>query len=269
MRKIAYHPSGTVIEFRSDDHSYIDDQDRRYVSTTRVVGEFFPPPDVEKLAIKSAAKKTGKYADFNDKNEILAMWDAERERGSTEGTNTHEFAEWIFDRKLFQNHSITRPKPISERCRSLFLGAEKATDWLWRIGSEPIGSEIIVFMPSFPLLSGTIDGLIAIPSKHRIIILDWKQNKQITDCSFYGEKGIGPFAKFDKCDFNKYAFQLSLYRYIIETEGYFDFNQWDLSAALIHLMPGPTNEGAFRVIKMPYLKNEVLAVREAWIGRQS
>ena len=53
--------------------------------------------------------------------------------------------------------------------------------------------------------------------------MDWKTSKRINSKAYKNKKGNHPVtANIDDCNFNHYALQLSLYRYILET--YYDLN---------------------------------------------
>jgi len=247
MKKLAYHPSGElIIEFDESDHSYIDNFDRRYTSVTTIIGDHFPKFNAKTMATKCSKKVGGKYHGMKP-GEILDMWQAEAERGRDEGTNVHEYAEWLISGK-----TQGRPtRPISERCERLFVQAEKAVAGLLKRFTF-IAAEMIVFSPGTGL-AGMIDLLMYDPLKNEIIILDWKQNKEIVTDTMYDKTGLPPIEHLDDTDFNHYGLQLSTYQYIMECNGYFPGKTY--RRALIHL-----RENSFVSIPLPYFKTECMSI---------
>jgi len=99
-----------------------------------------------------------------------------------------------------------------------------------------------------------IDLLIFDPEDNKYTLVDWKTNKKINIKSYRGKTGILPATEnVEDCNFNHYALQLSLYRYILENYyGLIIKNQY-----LIHL----TDSGVNSMV-CPYMKETLQKMLE-------
>lgn len=227
--KKAYHPDGSyTIQFREHNHSYIDNHGTRYVSGTTVIKPFFPKFDPVAVSVKCSKGSNPKYAG-REPEEIRSEWIAEGQRGSREGDNLHEYAEGLISG--WPVHKL--PKPISERCEQLFIHARKITAWLNK-KYQFIEAEKIVFSPELKI-AGMIDLLMWDQIRQEILILDWKQNKEITDQNFH-QNAHSPIEHLEDTHVNKYALQLSLYQCLLQRENYYPKAK-GFRRALIHITP--------------------------------
>lgn len=249
MKKIAYHPSDDLsIEFDPQYHTYIDDSDNRYTSVTTFVSKFFNPFSAKQTALDCAKKKGSEYYGMNS-NDIMAQWEDIADQARLEGTVMHEYAEWLVSGKTQGD----KPGFISDRTDRLFFWIEKCVDGLLEKFSF-IAAEMIVFSPGTKI-AGMVDLLMYDPIKNEVVILDWKQNKEISRDSMFGN-ALPPIQHLTDDDFNHYALQLSTYRYIMECGGYFNckFRQ-----AIIHV-----TETGYKAIPLPYLQCEVQRMILEW-----
>jgi hypothetical protein len=229
--KTAHHPDGVhSITFREDNHSYVDNNGKRYVSGTTFIKPFFPKFDAVAVSERCAAGDNPKYAG-RDPGEIRAEWMAEGKRGSGEGDNVHTYIEAV----LSGWPKFKQPRPISLRCAFLFWQARRAMRWLTvGRGLVFIACEMIVFSPSLGL-AGSIDLLMYDQFRNEAVILDWKQNKEIKSTNQF-QSAIEPIDHLQDTDISKYSLQLSLYQHIIEVENYFPGIS-GFRRGLIHLQP--------------------------------
>jgi len=244
--KTAYHPDGIrSIRFQERYHTYTDNYGTRYTSGTSFIRPFFPKFDAISISIKCAAGTNPLYAG-RDPKDIRAEWWAEAQRGSSEGDNVHEYAEfWASP----PGQSI---KPISARCALLFKQVDIANRVLLAKGFILIANEMIVFSPGLKI-AGTVDKIMWDPATQEIIILDWKQNKEIKYRNQYKKNnGLFPIEHLEGSDISKYTLQLSLYQYIIIRENYFPQAR-GYRRALIHLLPDNVVP-----IKLEYFEYEIL-----------
>jgi len=242
--KTAYHPNGKhVITFREDRHTYIDNQGSRYLSGTGFVGRFFPKFDAVAISKKCSKGKNPKYAG-RPPEDIRAEWLAEAKRGSSEGDNTHMYAEGLISGWPPGN----LPAPISDRCSALFVQVERAVAGLLK-RFVFIAAEMIIFSPDLGL-SGMVDLVMFDPATNEILILDWKQNKEIKTENIW-QSGKAPIDHLEASDKSKYSLQLSTYQYIIDREGYFP-GVAGYRRALIHITPD-----LFKTIPLEYYDYEV------------
>ena len=249
--KTAYHPDGHhVITFREEPHTYTDSYGKQYFSVTSLTKQFFESFNAESQAIKCSKGSNPKYAGRNP-DDILAEWEAERLRGSSEGDNVHAYAEAVMmERGDIRSPIDPMPEPISGRCGKLFAQVDRAIEYLTGPSCRLnfVAAEMIVFSPEL-LLSGMID-LIMYHPWGTLWILDWKQNKKITAHNQW-RTGRGPLSHLEDTDINKYTLQLSIYQYLIKKERYFPYVK-EIKRALIHL-----SEEAYRILPLQYFDREV------------
>ena len=214
-----------------DSHTYklASNPDLEFVSVTTFISHFFKPFDSEKIATRLAGSL--KYRQMT-KEDILQSW----RDAADHGTKVHEELE----NYILNNKEITEPK------------AEQGIKWLnkFRLKSNfEIFSEVIIYSEELKI-SGTIDLLLYDKNCNKYIIMDWKTSKNIRTKSFNNEKGISPAtSNIDDSKFNHYALQLSLYRYLLETDYNLDISEH----IIIHL-----KENACLGLHAPYMKNSII-----------
>lgn len=237
--KIAQHPDGVhEITFHENPHAYVDNEGSRYVSCTSFIKPFFPVFDAVAVSEKCSVGTNPKYTG-RDPVEIMREWAIEALRGRSEGDNIHLYAE----KKDIE--------PISDRCALLFNQVDKVKRIFFKKGFKFIASEMIVFSPDL-LLAGSIDLIMWDPATQEVLILDWKQNKEITTRNLFKKNnGLYPIEHLEGSDKNKYSLQLSFYQYLIMREKYFPQAK-GYRRALIHLTPT-----AAIPIKLEYLDFEI------------
>lgn len=212
------HPAGRVITFDEGPHTYIDDRGDSYTSFTRLIHNYFPQFEAEKVASR-IAKKRGKTVP-----ELLQEWAEAGEDASNYGTRTHENCE-------FRMKGLPEPNTArDERERVTFANAVAVVDYL-KLKYQFIAAEKILFSPRC-LVAGTVDLLMA--AGNVLWILDYKTNKAIKRTG-YG-MGLGPLAHLVNCNFEHYAMQLSLAEVVAKLEGYIP-RDTICRRALIHFPP--------------------------------
>ncbi len=227
--KKAYHPDKkSFIIFKEKYHQYIDNLGVLYTSGTTFIKPFFPKFDMIAMSEKCATGDNPKYAGRNPE-EIRAEWKAKGERGSSEGDNTHEYAEGI----MAGWDTSELPKPISERCMQLFKQVDKIAAWL-KSKYQFIEAEKIVFSPHLGI-AGMVDLIMLDLATQEILVLDWKQNEEITIENFF-QKALFPIEHLQDTHISKYSLQLSLYQHILEREQYYPQAK-GYRRALIHISP--------------------------------
>lgn len=141
--------------------------------------------------------------------EMLARWDAKRDRSCDLGHMVHDYIE-----KFYESGStkLTADAEANERIEKFKKIYEERLNKL-----ESIGSEIRVLSKIWGL-AGTIDKLYL--WENSIIVGDWKTNAKIkTDKDFAFGKLLWPFDKYKENEINKYSLQISLYQLILEEAG--------------------------------------------------
>lgn len=243
--KTAYHPNGQyIVTFREDQHTYIDNSDKSYTSGTGFVGRFFPKFDAKAISNKCSLGHNPKYAGRSPED-IRAEWLAEAKRRSSEGNNTHMYAEYLISGWSQED----LPAPISDRCTSMFAQVDRAVAGLLK-RFVFVAAEMIIFSPGLGL-SGMVDLIMFDSATNEILILDWKTNKNPLTTENIFQSGFPPIDHLQDTNKNHYILQLSLYRMILEREGYFP-GVTGYRQALIHITPD-----SFKTIPLEYYEYEV------------
>ena len=181
------------LEFDEATHTYTVDG-KELTSVTQFLKQFFPF-DANQIAEKVSKDERSKYYG-KDVQDILDVWESK----ANHGTDVHKLME-----DYINGEFVTISSPKHARAFEYAQKLDYEFDELYpevQIYSTILG------------LAGTIDLLAKKGSKWYII--DWKTDKTIRRKSYNGEKCEGLLFEWDKCNFNKYIFQLGIYRYILE-----------------------------------------------------
>jgi len=224
------------ISLDRDNHIYKLNEDPNvdFKSVTTFIGDFFEEFDAQRIANK-LVNNNMKYMHLT-KEELLAQW----KKAADYGTIVHaELEDFILEGK-----QAKEPKSI------------QGIEWLekYKVKSNfDIYSEVVVYSKELKI-AGTIDLLLFDNETGKYNIMDWKTSKRINSKAFKNKKGNHEVTtNLDDCNFNHYALQLSLYRYILET--YYDI---EISEhMIIHLL-----ENDCVAYHTPYMKNYILEMLE-------
>ena len=220
------------IVLNREDHSYklLSHPDIIFTSVTTYLDYFFEGFDAEKVA-KKLVKNYPKYADRTVES-LMKEW----AESAKYGTMVHDEIEgWIKD--------DIEPKDIKS------INGKR---WLIKYQSKfdiDVLSEIIIYSKDLKI-AGTIDILAKDNNTGEYIIIDWKTSKKINKVSHNYKTGTHEITKnILDCNFNHYALQLSLYRYILEES----YNLRIRNQVIAHI----TDEGVETHIA-PYFKREII-----------
>ena len=171
--------------------------DIEFTSVTTFVDQFFEGFDSEKIAA-NLVNNVPKYFDHTVES-LIAEWDAARQHG----TDVHqEIEDWI-------NDSVDPKEPKAIAGKNWLNSYRMKTDM-------DILSEVIVYSKELRI-AGTVDILAKDRVTGKYELIDWKTSKRIDTVSFKGKVGTSPVTRnVQDCNFNHYALQLSLYRYLLE-----------------------------------------------------
>lgn len=143
------------------------------------------------------------------KEEILAQWDAKRDRSCDLGHMVHEYIENFY---IHNETKLTEDSEANERIEKFHTIYDERLKPL-----IPLASEVKVFSKKWNI-AGTIDQLYYYEGN--LIIGDWKTNKKIkTDKDFCFGYLLPPFNRCKDNELNKYSLQISIYRLILEEMG--------------------------------------------------
>lgn len=210
------------IFFDEASHHYTDSLGTEYTSVTNFVHEFSEKQDWDEIAgkyvLKHDAELVKKIAAEKDRDKkallkalaivrTRAEWDASGSRACTLGTHVHAFMENQWKRK---HYAPREDVPDYEAFAATGLKAYQELSKRF----VPIREEFIVCNPKWGLC-GIIDFLAYDQLKDRIVILDYKTNKEIKKDNPF-QTCIGVLQGLPDCNFIHYSAQLSTYKAILE-----------------------------------------------------
>jgi len=211
-------------------HSKLPDTD--FISVTRLLKPYFEPFKSIEIATELCAN-VPKYMDIKPE-ELVMQWNAARDHGS------------------LVHHEID--SYIKEEINPTELKSKNGIKWLNKYRDEydlDLLSEVIVYSADL-CIAGTIDLLPYDKYYNSYEIIDWKTNKKINKSSFYGKTGIHPITlDLADCNFNHYALQLSLYRYLLEES----YNLKISNQMIVHI-----TDKKCRKIQTPYYKDHIIEI---------
>lgn len=210
MNKITVEEIQEKLKYFDDPKFVFDEKEHIYrydgkiiYGTTSFLENFIKPFDSDYWS-----KKKADDAGITQE-EMLAQWDAKRDRSCDLGHAVHEYIENFYEQN---STKLTADEEANERIEKFHIIYESRLKPL-----QNIGSEIRVFSKKWGI-AGTLDQLYLYEGS--IIIGDWKTNKQIkTDKDFCFNKLLAPFQNYKENELNKYSLQISLYRLLLEEAG--------------------------------------------------
>lgn len=201
------HPRDKHIEFDEPTHIYTIDGDSNYKSVTTWIHDFFPYFDADHVIAKMRAGKnwgpSNKYYGLTNE-EIKEGWKQNGQEAAMLGTAMHLNIEYFYNDQPFT--------PGFEDTPEYQLFQEYQSDHLLY---KPYRTEWTVYSKKYRL-AGSIDMVYIDPDDpDKVVLADWKRSKEIRYSNKW-EKGFGPLAETDNCNYNHYCLQLNLYRLILE-----------------------------------------------------
>jgi ATP-dependent exoDNAse (exonuclease V) beta subunit len=183
---------GKHLEFEEESHTYTY-QGEEMTSVTTLLKEYFPF-DEEAAAQGCLDRGLPPYDKCGTTQDVKDIWEAKAQFG----TDVHQLCEDYLNGKFV---SMTNDR---ER---------RAFNYVSKLKFEKALPEVRVVAPEWGI-SGMVDLLIRRDGKY--YIMDWKTDKAIRKKGWNDAKCAGVLAEFDNCNFNKFAFQLGIYKVILE-----------------------------------------------------
>jgi ATP-dependent exoDNAse (exonuclease V) beta subunit len=171
-------------------------------SVSSVLKRLKPEFDRERISQRCAAKRGITQA------AILAEWDKTRDDALAKGTLLHSCIEATLCGRPIPPH---RALPELAYWQDWWLGHKmrytpRKTEYV--VGSLELG------------IAGTMDALMVDQDTAQLAVLDWKTGKEFRTSNQYGERLLAPFQDLDNCEQETYSLQVSLYRLLLERDGY-------------------------------------------------
>lgn len=160
----------------------------------------------------TAALSVSSYERPFTSTEISAEWERNRNEAAARGTEAH------YQMELYLNRDGARLTDPEVRVGMRFLA-----EHLVPLGARAWRTELEIFKLEEDL-AGSIDAIFSLPASNGggHLIVDWKRSPKLRG----GTRAMGskrmraPLDHLHACDVAKYALQLSIYAYVLRSEGY-------------------------------------------------
>ena len=253
LSKLNSHPRDEFITFEEGPHIYTIHGKQGYTSVTTFVHHHFASFDSETIIKNILSSKRHQsdpfYKYFQMTHEqIDAMWEENRVRASTAGTNMHYDIECYFNKQCVVNDSIE------------YTYFQKFCDDYVNIdgGLKPYRTEWMVYHEELKIC-GSID-MIFENEDGTLQIYDWKRCKSIEYESFGGASGNLPcISHMPDTNFWHYSLQLNMYRRILQ-------DKYDKKVTGLYLMclhPDNYNKN-YQRIEVPFMDEEISELLDIW-----
>ena len=208
------------VKYYDEPHKYFIGN-RQLISVTTLIGKFTEDFDENYWS----NVKSDEYG--LPQQEVKHLWKYINKVGITRGSIVHDYAEHLFNNKVFpypkeKIQKIFGCDPILET----YLKSRKHVDRFYKVSFGrliPIKVELVVCDEEFGI-GGMVDLLFYNVEAKEFQIWDWKTNKTFSGWS--KENGVdikdgkanftGPLLILKDNDINHYSLQLDMYKYIIE-----------------------------------------------------
>lgn len=214
------------VTFREAEHIYEVDGKVMPISVTTVAKQYFGKFDAEKVAKGVASKSYPEGHKYHGKTaeQIVQMWTSDSD-ASAQGTSFHAMVEKFynipelygipleeFSTDAKRNAALAEWYDPAELARPEFQQFLKyhcdivlPNKWI------PFRTELVIFDTELQM-AGTIDmvyrdGL----NKKCLHFIDWKRSKEIKREGFRRERGKGPCAHLQDCNYIHYSLQVNIY----------------------------------------------------------
>ena len=184
------------IKFDEASHTYTHvDTGTPFISVTTLLGKYKQPFDRYGHS-KRVAKREGVSQEL-----VLEMWEEEKNRACTRGTDIHKILEdYISCGDVKDNYGWL--------CKSYDMAAERSIDSFKNVLCENL------LYDEEHLVAGMAD--LIYEHKNEFTVGDFKTNKKFKFSSPYSERLKDPISHLHNCEFNVYGLQLSFYAYLYE-----------------------------------------------------
>ena len=231
------HPFDKFITFDPVKHKYTFKGVEMEKSVTELVHSQFPSFNAdsmaEKLSKKHFTNKKSKYFEKTKEN-ILQMWEDNKNEACTEGTYLHESIENFYNGNTVHNDTKEYKNHFSNFANDYSSLIPYRTEW-----------EICYEAKK---LAGSIDMVFQNPDG-TYSIFDWKRSKKIEKYNDF-EFGFGALDHIPNSNFWLYSLQLNVYKYILERE-------YNFPIKCLYLVVLHPNNSNYQMFECPNLQNEV------------
>jgi ATP-dependent exoDNAse (exonuclease V) beta subunit len=210
------------IVFSEQNHSYSIKkvEDKRICSVTQLIKKYEPPFESQKLA-SIVAKKQGVSVE-----DVMQLWDFKKHYACEKGTIFHSYVEDFLQKKKPSVDHRAVKKFVSKYdqytdeetfCKDIakyinnFLSFYK-----WWVKDHILVKTEYVVGDANSCVAGCVDNISYNVSENRLVVMDYKTNKEIKSKGYNGEKMLNELGHLNNCELVKYSLQLNIYTEIIE-----------------------------------------------------
>ena len=185
-----------AVKFEESTHTYTNENDKKFISVTTLLGKYKKPFD-KHLHAQRVADREGVSKEI-----VLEQWDIEKNRACDKGTNIH---------KVLEDY-ITVGE-TQDDYGWLYKSYNKSVEWYVDRFKKVLCEKLLHCDDN--MVAGMAD-LIYEHNKDEFTLGDFKTNKKFRFSSPFGERLLAPVEHLHNCEFNVYALQLSMYAYLYE-----------------------------------------------------
>ena len=222
--------SFSKINFFEKNHKYTIDNIPAKISVSSAIKKYEKEFEKDKIA-SNIARRDGKTI-----NEVLTEWDMKAQYSCHKGTEFHLFVENFLERKKISLDKESLLTFMSSRMISdeeafienyynemakIISNFINFYNW-WKQDHILIKSEFVVGDEIG--ICGTIDNLSYNKITEKLVIFDYKTNKEIKRKNPWGQKLLEPFTHLHNCELVKYSIQIWLYKLILERNTPFEID---------------------------------------------
>ena len=244
LKEVNAHKKDEHIKFQDEGHKYwIRGSDDGVTSTTTLIKQYFeefdPDPIIGRI-IRLGNRSYWDDPDYQyyrkDAKQIRQMWAELGRKAAEDGTYNHEQIERYYN---------GLPADFSKREHAELFNQF----YLDHVTSlEPFRTEMLLYHEELKI-TGSADMLYRNRRSGKIVLADWKFIKKLTK-KRKSKQAKPPLDHLDDTNYTKYALQLSVYRYILETEYKYEVETQFL--VILH-----KNQKTYKKEVTPYLRAEV------------
>jgi len=248
LKHVNWHPRDDRVYFDEGPHKYYIDGDRRgYISVTTYIDAYLFHNPFDKHAALNASLLKDKYRGMSRK-QISQYWKRTNLQSQLDGTKMHANIEYYNNGFPYYNHD-----------KEWFLYECFEADFPYLVALR-FRTEWVIYDDEL-CIPGSIDMVYRDPNNPKHLILyDWKRCKVInTDPSkAYGKRGTVPGISDHLPDLNfwHYAFQLNIYRAIIEKN--YGYHVSEMYILCLH----PSQETTYLRYKIERMDREIERIFE-------
>lgn len=290
------HPRDAAISFFEEDHRYTiaHDPDTTYTSVTTWIHTLFPQFDSDKVIanmMRGSYWKPGHKYWGQTPEEIKALWKANGEAVSKEGTAMHAAIESFYNRYCWQFYQKQqqeqqqegqrqrkrKPEPNPPTHADLLAlyhadsqtqggtkqGTQKTKEWQYFLQFVadhpdliPYRTEWMVYDESLQIC-GSIDMLFANLEDGTLSIYDWKRSKEITRTNMQNEFSHHvELCHLPNANFWHYSLQLNMYKQLLQRQ----YNRRIRDLCLLRFHPTAVT---YEKLEVPHLNVELQNMLQA------